>query len=591
MKLIVWITLTLAPLLLANESESARPLDQTATLIPTLTPSVTSPAPVGSLITWTATLPGTQPDALWYRFIVREFDQPHKIYKDFGPDNSFRWSPTEREGYFTVEVAIRNQDTGQEWETVVPFQVTSNATGGKPVLKPTSHPLVFLYSAPACPVGDTMLVYFLDPQTNTLQNTPSKRCDGIFSINFYIAGLRGSTFYYVRHHVNNNGALTEGPLLSFTSGPLPADLPQVTKISQSANTSSEPVLLASTLFTKFVATDLNGNVIWYYPESILFLTRPQPGGFFFGLDENHQGDQSKQILREFDLAGITTLETNAARVNQQLAQMGKRQISGFHHEARRLSDGRIVVLGTVEQIMSDVQGPGPVNIVGDMIIVLNRDLEVVWTWDAFDNLDVHRMATQEDICTLDTCPPLFLSDTGNDWLHGNSLSETPDGNLLYSSRSQDWVIKIGYQHGYGSGSILWRLGKDGDFTNISTDPNPWFSHQHDPEFENDGLLSIFDNGNIRRDQDANANSRGQVMKLDEQNRTVQLVMNADLGYYSFALGSAQKLSNGNYSFDAGFRSDGTGISVEVDPTGKTVLSLQSTAPEYRTFRMKDMYTP
>ena len=82
-----------------------------------------------------------------------------------------------------------------------------------------------------------------------------------------------------------------------------------------------------------------------------------------------------------------------------------------------------------------------------------------------------------------------------------------------------------------------------------------------------------------------------MLKLDEQNRTVQLVMNADLGYYSFALGSAQKLSNGNYSFDAGFRLDGTGISLEVDPTGKTVLSLQSTAPEYRTFRMKDMYTP
>ena len=250
MKLIVWITLTLAPLLLANESESALPLDQTATLIPVLTPSVNSPVPVGSLITWTATLPGSQPGTLWYRFIVREFDQPHKIYKDFGPDNSFRWSPTEREGYYTVEVAVRNQNTGQEWETVVPFQVTSNVTGGQPVLKPTSHPLVFLYSAPPCPVGDTMLVYFLNPQTNTLQNTPPKRCDGIFSFNFYIAGLRGSTFYYVRHHVNDNGALTEGPLLSFTSGPLPADLPQVTKISQPANTSSEPVLLAASLFTK-----------------------------------------------------------------------------------------------------------------------------------------------------------------------------------------------------------------------------------------------------------------------------------------------------------------------------------------------------
>jgi arylsulfate sulfotransferase len=238
-----------------------------------------------------------------------------------------------------------------------------------------------------------------------------------------------------------------------------------------------------------------------------------------------------------------------------------------------------------------VQGPGPVNIVGDMVIVLNQDLEVVWTWDAFDNLDVRRMATQGDMCDKQTCPPLFLSNIGNDWLHGNSLSETPDGNLLYSSRSQDWIIKIGYEHGYGSGSVLWKLGAGGDFTNTSVGSDAWFSHQHDPEFENDGSISLFDNGNIRREIDEKANSRGQVLRLDETKRTAELILNADLGYFSFALGSAQKLNNGNYSFSAGFRQDGSGISIEVDPAGAPVLSLQSTAPEYRTFRMQDMYTP
>ena len=32
------------------------------------------------------------------------------------------------------------------------------------------------------------------------------------------------------------------------------------------------------------------------------------------------------------------------------------------------------------------------------IIVLDRDLQVVWTWDAFDHLDVHRAAPQGDEC-------------------------------------------------------------------------------------------------------------------------------------------------------------------------------------------------
>ena len=69
----------------------------------------------------------------------------------------------------------------------------------------------------------------------------------------------------------------------------------------------------------------------------------------------------------------------------------------------------------------------------------------------------------------------------------------------------------------------------------------------------------------------------------------ELVLNADLGVYAFALGSAQKLDDGNYFFDAGFRDDGTGISVEVDPEGHPTYGIEGTAPEYRTFRIKNMY--
>lgn len=56
---------------------------------------------------------------------------------------------------------------------------------------------------------------------------------------------------------------------------------------------------------------------------------------------------------------------------------------------------------------------------------------------------------------------------------------------------------------------------------ISDSPYPWFSHQHGPEFENDGLLGLFDNGNLRNAADSSANSRGQVLKLDEVSRTVE----------------------------------------------------------------------
>jgi arylsulfate sulfotransferase len=387
------------------------------------------------------------------------------------------------------------------------------------------------------------------------------------------------------------GGFTDNPVLAFTSGPISAELPVHRKVSGQSGSTGQKVHLAASLFSRFVATDLDGNAIWYYPDSTLFLTSAQAGGYFFAIHEDLGDDQSRQIMRVFDLTGTTVQETNAARVSEQLVALGKRPINAFHHEARRARNGNILVLASVEQILTDVQGPGPVNVLGDMIIELNRDLEVVWTWDTFDHLDVRRMATQADRCNAQSCPPLYLAPTANDWVHGNSVSETADGFLLYSARSQDWIVKIDYQGGKGGGNVVWRLGRDGDFQISSGNPDDWFSHQHDAEMEIDGTMSLFDNGNLRNAANQSILSRGQVFRLDEANRRAEIVLNADLGYYAFALGSAQRLDNGNYSFDAGFRMDSTGITVEVNPAGEIVYQIESSSPEYRTFRLRDMYNP
>ena len=88
-----------------------------------------------------------------------------------------------------------------------------------------------------------------------------------------------------------------------------------------------------------------------------------------------------------------------------------------------------------------------------------------------------------------------------------------------------------------------------------------------------------------------ATSRGQVYQLDEQAKTATLVVNTDLGRYSLAVGSTEKLSNGNYWFDAGFLPDASGISDEVDSNGKSVFSVRTAAPVYRSYRLADMYGP
>jgi hypothetical protein len=537
---------------------------------------------------------GSVPAPLWYRYRVRLIGQDYQTIRDFGPRADLLWAPNAREGTYEMEVTAMNLATGETVAQNSLVQVSPVAFD-VPVITPTSHPLVFLYSAPGCASGSRMRVEIQSPAGDS-QATPYKSCHSGVTTNFYVAGLQPNTSYQLQHKVDTGSAFVDGPSMTFTTGALPIQFAPYSVLKSTAN-ASQGVLLQSSLFEPVVATDLNGNILWYYPSGdITFLTRPESGGRFLGIYEDPNQDTAHQVVREFDLTGYTIQETNAARVNQQLQAMNKAQVGAFHHEAMRLPDGNLMVLGSIEQVLTDIQGPGPVDVLGDMIIVLDKNLQVLWAWDAFDHLDPHRMATLGETCTPTTagCPPIYNAAQANDWLHGNALQLTADGNILYSVRHQDWVIKIDYSNGSGTGDILWRLGAAGDFTINSSDLNPWFSHQHNPNFESGDstLLDLFDNGNVRYAQDGSAHSRGQVLKIDEPNRVATPVLNADLGSYSLAVGSAQRLADGNMHFDLGFINTAKGQfsqSVEVDPSGNIVYQVQAPTPFYRTFRMTTLY--
>jgi hypothetical protein len=111
-------------------------------------------------------------------------------------------------------------------------------------------------------------------------------------------------------------------------------------------------------------------------------------------------------------------------------------------------------------------------------------------------------------------------------------------------------------------------------------------------FGEDGTVLLFDNSDGRYVLDHSAHSRGQVIRLDEENRTATFVLNADLGEFSIALGSAQKLANGNYHFHLGYLpATNTARAVEVDPSGNIVYQMDIGELEYRSFRQSDLYTP
>jgi arylsulfate sulfotransferase len=379
------------------------------------------------------------------------------------------------------------------------------------------------------------------------------------------------------------------------------------------------VLFTSPVRTNFasMATDMEGNIVWYLAAPDRYATRMLPGGRF--LTYNPAVNGRTPTLSEVDLVGHTLRETEVGRLAEQLEQFGIKSVckpngqqcvSGFHHDAIELPNGHIIVIATLERVIPEgAQGSeDPVNIAGTLLLDLDQDLQVKWAWNSFDHLDVKRASLGDGHCRGPVgslpCAPVFLTAAANDWLHGNAVSYTrEDRNLTLSLPDQDWVIKIEYNDGKGSGKVLWKLGQDGDFKAETQDPKPWFSHQHDAAFEPPGsnMLILLDNG-VRRvvkgkdkEKDKEPNSRGQVWKIDERSRTAMLVLNADLGAYSPNVGSAQLLSNGNYHFNTGgVRVENTvrARSLEVTPEGKIVYLLETLGTSnYRSNRVADLYTP
>ena len=592
----------------------------TAAIPVKLVTSVPSPQPVGAVIGLFPTVQSFTPGVYTYRYMVSTGNGPFRVVRDFSQEPAFSWSPELYEHEARIRVTVRINGAKETSDAEVPFTIVSRVNGANPVVTPTSHPLVALFSAPACAEGSQFRVAFRKQGDEVSTRTPPQPCRANVSNNVYVAGMRADSDYEMRTEVVTGDSVKPASWMRFHSGLTDGAFADVeTQTTRIGATPAEGIVVRSMMEPwRPTATDLDGHVVWYLnPTSTSFLTRVLPGGRFLALADGENSANTMrrwQLVRELDLLGNTIRETNISRLAEQMEARGIKSdcktgsqqcVSGFHHEAIRLPNGHTMVLAGLERMFpAGTQGAKePVDVLGDLVLDLDEDFQLAWMWNSFDHLDLKRASLGNEKCQAgpgnDGCTPVFLAKEANGWLHSNALYfDPPSGDILVSIPEQDWIIKIDYGNGKGSGKVLWKLGKDGDFKVQSSDPYPWFSYQHDAGIDpKTGLLVVFDDGHRRKDKYPNANNRGQTWRLDEPRRTATLVLNTDLGVYAVAVGSAQPLSNDGYSFESGFINPGpagmasvNSQTTEVSADGKIVYAQKALGGlTYRSFRVASLY--
>jgi len=500
------------------------------------------------------------------------------------------------------------------------------------VVYPTANPQVEQYSI-YLPVPGKVSVQFgptTDYGLNTWQVATPTPNGG--QVSLYVAGLRAQTLYHVRGQVTlNDGAIwTDIDHDTFASGlPLTTGTPPPTSpISiTTAGTPQPGIEMWNTILpgnlTQAFATDLAGNVIWSYTYQGSTLDTIQgiqllPNGdllmvisYLSSLTAAVAGSEANTInvVREVDLAGNTVRQITMDQLNQSLASAGFKdsdgspyQLKSFHHNVIALPNGHWVLLAAYPKNFTNLPGySGTVSVLGDVLVDVDQNSKPDWVWSTFDHLDINRH-------------PMNFPD----WTHSNDmLYSADDHNLLLSMRHQNWIIKIDFDDGQGSGNILWHLGEGGDFQLLNSagqpDNNPadWFYAQHGMYYFTPNTTGVFrlglmDNGNDRifpaptgqvlckpdAPTTAQCYSTVPVFEINEANMTATLATHVvpPPSYFSFFGGDVQNLANGDLHID--FCAPLTGSIVqELDPTGTQVIWQGTTANanQFRVDRMPSLY--
>ena len=511
----------------------------------------------------------------------------------------------------TVTAASKDDTTKSASATVnvvAPGQVTA-----------TANLQVANYEISPAAAGDVSVQF--GPDTNYGLTTWTQPVPiGGGPVNLFVAGMRANTLYHMRGVVQfADGTQFMDADQTFTTQALAAaQLPTITATTTAGMTPQSGVemlnLVNFTTSTKLTAivTDLSGNVLWAYDPgtsvpagSLVEPIKLLPNGhFLITFTVSVSGLPSSAVMQEVDPSGTVVWQMTSAQLNAALATATCTEcnviIRGVHHDFVMLPNGHLVLITNTEQTISGTK------VDGDVLIDVQQNfnnpsnpVRVFWAWNEFNHLDTNRRPYQYP-----------------DWTHSNAvIYSADDGNLIISIRHQNWLVKMSYANGTGDGSILWRLGYQGDFTLQNSDGTPdtnpadWFFAQHGPSFVSSNTtgkfsLALFDNGTDRGVTVTTGGTCGvsgqpacystvPIFDIDETAMTATFTFHPMAATYSFFGGNAAVLKNGNVEYCESAGGPGTAgdiYEVTQDSNAQTVWKMLVTGQYvYRGQRIPSLY--
>ena len=209
------------------------------------------------------------------------------------------------------------------------------------------------------------------------------------TVQILVAGMRGFTPYHMRAVAQfpDGSQFTDTDHVFTTGGLPPSKMPSMTATTTPGMTPNSGIELLDLLYVSafgpiadaenVVATDLNGNVIWYYDNGNAALV-PNPvkllpdGNMLINYD-GQGADGVGSLLEEVDLAGNVVWQMSGADLNAALAAAGYNlTVVGTHHDVAVLPNGHLILIASTIRDYADLPGyPGTTAVTGDVLIDLD----------------------------------------------------------------------------------------------------------------------------------------------------------------------------------------------------------------------------